>query len=64
MARLPQAFVPTFVDTRPELEALADRLRGQPALGIDTEFISERTHAPRLELLVYSYRNKLANPPA
>jgi ribonuclease D len=51
MARLPESFVPTFVDTRPALETLAARLRGQRALGIDTEFIPERTYAPRLELV-------------
>lgn len=51
MTRAPQSSVPTFVDTRPLLEALADRFRGHRALGIDTEFIPERAHGPRLELV-------------
>jgi ribonuclease D len=51
MAESPESFVPTLVDTRPGLEALADRLRGHRALGIDTEFIPERVSGPRLEIV-------------
>ena len=40
-----------YVDTAPELEALAARLQGSPWLALDTEFIRERTYFPQLCLM-------------
>lgn len=40
-----------YVDTAPELDALAARLRGSPWLALDTEFIRERTYYPQLCLI-------------
>lgn len=40
-----------YVDTAPELEALAARLQGSPWLALDTEFIRERTYYPQLCLI-------------
>jgi ribonuclease D len=40
-----------LVDTPEALAALALRLAGQTPLGLDTEFVRERSYRPRLELL-------------
>lgn len=42
---------PIFVDDWGELEALAEQLRGEPVLAVDTEFIREASYVPRLELV-------------
>ncbi len=51
MPSSPESAVPSLIDTRPALEALAERLRRHPALGIDSEFIPERAHGRRLEIV-------------
>lgn len=43
--------MPVFVDEWGELEALADQLRGEAVLALDTEFIREASYIPRLELV-------------
>ncbi|MEA2625486.1 MAG: ribonuclease [Candidatus Binatota bacterium] len=48
---------PEFVDTVPALAALGERLAGARELAIDTEFIRERTYAPRLELVQLATRD-------
>ena len=40
-----------FIDTPEQLESLCARLRGQPWLALDTEFIRERTYRARLCLV-------------
>ncbi|WP_455218081.1 ribonuclease D [Kaarinaea lacus] len=40
-----------FVNTRAGLEELCDRLRGQPVLALDTEFLREKTYYAQLCLL-------------
>lgn len=40
-----------FVNTQSALEQLCDRLRGQPVLALDTEFLRERTYHAQLCLL-------------
>ena len=41
----------TFVDTEAGLAELCDRLRGQPVLALDTEFLREKTYRAQLCLL-------------
>lgn len=50
---------PLFIDTRRELEELCEHLRGEPILGLDTEFIREQSYIPRLELVQVSTRDGL-----
>jgi ribonuclease D len=52
MVRLPEPV--DWVDTAPLLAAAAERWRRAPALGIDTEFVRERTFFPRLGLVQVS----------
>ena len=40
-----------YVDTPPALESLCARLRGQPWIAVDTEFMRERTYYPELCLV-------------
>ena len=40
-----------YVDTPPALESLCARLRGQPWVAVDTEFMRERTYYPELCLV-------------
>jgi len=40
-----------FIDTPEQLDALCTRLRGQPWLAVDTEFLRERTYRARLCLV-------------
>lgn len=41
----------TFIQTQDELEAFAERSKGTPSLGIDTEFVRTHTYRPKLCLL-------------
>src|SRR5262245_34269195 len=43
-----------FIETQEELKNLAAKLRHQRRLGIDTEFVGERTYVPQLELVQVS----------
>ncbi|GIW40001.1 MAG: ribonuclease D [Candidatus Binatia bacterium] len=49
-----------FVDDARGLEELARRLRREPAIGLDTEFVGERTYTPVLELVQVSTREGTA----
>ena len=40
-----------YIDTAPTLAGLCDRLKGQPWLAVDTEFMRERTYYPELCLV-------------
>ncbi len=42
---------PLFIDTEAGLAALCDKLRGQPVLALDTEFLREKTYYAQLCLL-------------
>lgn len=46
-----------FIDTQEGLHALCDDLRGCDVLALDTEFIRERSYAPRLELVQVASRD-------
>ena len=43
-----------FIETRSELAAACERWRGLPAIGVDTEFVRERTFYPGLGLIQVS----------
>src|ERR1700680_5046370 len=40
-----------MIDVPDQLEALCNRVRAQPRVGLDTEFHGERTYAPRMMLM-------------
>ena len=42
---------PLFIVTEAGLAALCDKLRGQPVLALDTEFLREKTYYAQLCLL-------------
>lgn len=44
----------SLIESQKELKDLAGRLRRQPRIGIDTEFVGERTYVPQLELVQVS----------
>jgi ribonuclease D len=48
------------IDTADDLEALVAELRGEPLLGLDTEFLRERTYFPRLALVQLKWPNGAA----
>jgi len=43
-----------LIQSQDELKSLVRKLRGQKRLGIDTEFVGERTYVPQLELVQVS----------
>lgn len=45
-----------FIDDRQALANLCEDLRGEPVLGLDTEFIREQSYIPKLELVQVSTR--------
>ena len=51
MTRLPPPPTPEVVDRDERLAELADRWLREPAVGLDTEFVRERTFYPRLGLI-------------
>ncbi len=51
MTRLPPPPAPEVVDRDERLAELADRWLREPAVGLDTEFVRERTFYPRLGLI-------------
>jgi ribonuclease D len=50
---------PLFIDTRRELAALSERLKGQDILALDTEFIREKSYVPKLEIVQVATRDGL-----
>ena len=52
-AQAPRSAAP-LLDRYEEVEALAERIRSHGVMGLDTEFISERTYHPQLALLQVS----------
>ncbi len=49
-----------YVDQPPALAALCSRLRGQPWLALDTEFLREKTYYPKLCLLQVASADEVA----
>lgn len=47
---------PLFIDTRRELAALCERLKGETILALDTEFIREKSYVPKLEIVQVATR--------
>lgn len=43
-----------LIDTQREIDALCPRLAGQPAIGVDTEFLRVKTYYPKLALVQVS----------
>ena len=49
-----------WIDTRPEFEALIDRLCAEPRYALDTEFHRERTYFPKLALMQFAANGETA----
>jgi ribonuclease D len=50
---------PLYIDTRRDLSALCERLKGHTELALDTEFIREKSYVPKLEIVQVATRDGL-----
>lgn len=57
-ARAPQA-AGELLDRHEDVAELADRIRADGVMGLDTEFVSERTYQPQLALLQVATRDEI-----